>query len=100
MKNDPEANLVIVKKRKNIYVIPKRWGLWVGPSRSTGGLDYKQNHVWVWLRSPVDREGPYLGVVDWNYSFIKFDTFVFALCIITYTEIQFYGNVMLLNRSC
>ena len=92
-KNDPEANLVIVKKKK--YVIPKRWGLWVGPSRSTGGLDYKQIMFGCGCARRWIEKG--LGVVDWNYSFIKFDTFVFALCIITYTVIQFY--VMLFNRS-
>ena len=29
------------KKKKN--VIPKRWGLWVGPSWSAGELDYRRN---------------------------------------------------------
>ena len=29
------------QKKKN--VIPKRWGLWVGPSWSAGELDYRRN---------------------------------------------------------
>ena len=49
-KNDPEANLVIVEKQNKKHVIPKRWGLWVGPSWSVCEPDHSKM-VWFICRA-------------------------------------------------